>query len=67
MIILPRPTWPALSRIAPRGFFSSCKGNGVGMEGDFSLASQGGMGMNLDFLDLTRLTLPRPTLIRVKL
>ena len=67
MTILPRPAWPALPHIAPRGFFSSRKSGGVGMEGDFSLTAQGGAGMDLDFLDPTRTAPPRPALIRVKL
>ena len=67
MTILPRFAWPALPRIAPRGFFSSRNGGGVGVEGDFSLIAQGKAEMDLDFLDPTRTAPPRPALIRVKL
>ena len=61
MTILLCPAWPALPHIAARGFLSSRKGGGVGMEGDFSLAPRGGSGMGLHFLNPTRPVLPRHT------
>ena len=58
MAIFPRPVWPAPPRFAPCGFSPSRKGGGAGMGRDFSLASQDGAVIGLDFLDPP---LPIPT------
>ena len=59
MTILPHPTWPAPPCFAPHGFYPPCKGGGVRIERDFSIAPQGRTGMSLDFLDPTYPIPPR--------
>ena len=60
MAILPRAAWPAPPPLRPTQVFLSLRRwwGGVGMGEDFSFAPWGKAGMDLDFLNPTRLALP---------